>query len=213
MHEPWRVAVRRMGRRRTVGIAQRCRAFPIVDTPKRDMSRKNISPFDAASAVSAYFSISEIDRWMNSVRFLPLSIPLVSSARSMICRTPDWVVGPFWPFRPPVRVMTPLQTSLFSLHVVLADTSSKPYVACATSWFALHGNRRWPGPSQPIFRLLHARLEFPGHSDADGRIQVAVQPQSAFRQPEKQDAQTLHTKRKTLSYNRLTTISKRWRSR
>ena len=57
-----------------------------------------------------------------------------------------------------------LQTSLFSLHVVLADTSSKPYVACATSWFALHGNRRWPGPSQPIFRLIHARLEFPGHS-------------------------------------------------
>jgi len=30
LHELRRVAVRRMGRRRTVGIAERCRAFPIV---------------------------------------------------------------------------------------------------------------------------------------------------------------------------------------
>jgi len=40
------------------------------------MSRKNISPFDAASAVSAYFSISEIDRWMNSVRFFAFEHPV-----------------------------------------------------------------------------------------------------------------------------------------
>ena len=34
-----------------------------------------------------YFSISEIERWMKSVRLLPLSMPFVSNARSMICFT------------------------------------------------------------------------------------------------------------------------------
>ena len=35
----------------------------------------------------SYFSISEIERWMKSERLLPLSMPLESSARSMICFT------------------------------------------------------------------------------------------------------------------------------
>lgn len=37
-----------------------------------------------STPAAGYFSIRVIDRWMKSVRFLPLSMPLVNSARSMI---------------------------------------------------------------------------------------------------------------------------------
>ena len=50
-----------------------------------------------------YFSISEIERWMKSVRFLPLSMPLVSSARSMICLTSR--------FSPPISRSRSLRSS------------------------------------------------------------------------------------------------------
>ncbi|MDH7905459.1 hypothetical protein OB923_04190 [Bifidobacterium catenulatum subsp. kashiwanohense] len=59
-------------------------------------------------------------------------------------------VGPFWPFRPPARVMTPYKLVCFSLHGVLADANSKPHVARAATWFTLHGSLRCPvrtGPS------------------------------------------------------------------